>query len=511
MQSLLLTLSLIGLSVLLAVPLGTGLALALALCGGSRYAKRLRSIATLLLLVLICLPMYLHAAAWEATAGKYGWIPLMQANANRFWFTGLTAAAWVHGVSGAAWVALATLWGLRQVPSETLRQASLETTLWQRLWHIGIPAAKPAITVAALWVALLASTEMTVADLYGVRTLADRVYLQYAFAPETLPIALACAVPLLIATVLAAFLSRLVKTDRGRPMRDAAWASTDHVPFQTDTERGWLPLVAASLVAGILLAIVVVPLLSLIVKAGLLVQPAGASASGPRYSWSMSRWLQTLSESFTTFGAEYYWTFVLALATSLIALVIAILAAAWADGSPTRARIGFFTAVAMVVLPGPVVGMVVVHLFHNQGDFLSTLYQRSIFPTVVALLPRAGPASYLVMRAGFRMLDRSPHEAAKCDGVSWLQRLLRVDLPRLWAAVGTAALAAAIVAIADVPATLVVLPPGISTLGTRIFGLLHSGVRYQAAGLAITSSLLVAFVVVIAYRIHHLRLRRRVG
>ena len=37
----------------------------------------------------------------------------------------------------------------------------------------------------------------------------------------------------------------------------------------------------------------------------------------------------------------------------------------------------------------------------------------------------------------------------------------------------------------DVPATLPVVPPGVTTVGTRLFGLLHSGARYQEAALAI--------------------------
>ncbi len=46
-------------------------------------------------------------------------------------------------------------------------------------------------------------------------------------------------------------------------------------------------------------------------------------------------------------------------------------------------------------------------------------------------------------------------------------------------------LAAAVVGSGDVPATLPVIPPGVTTVGTRLFGLLHSGARYQEASLAI--------------------------
>jgi iron(III) transport system permease protein len=60
-----------------------------------------------------------------------------------------------------------------------------------------------------------------------------------------------------------------------------------------------------------------------------------------------------------------------------------------------------------------------------------------------------------------------------------------IDLPILKRSLMTAFLATGVVASGDVPATLPVIPPGVSTVGTRLFGLLHSGARYQEAALAI--------------------------
>ncbi|QEG42334.1 ABC transporter permease [Roseimaritima ulvae] len=500
MPSLLLTVVLIGLSVLIATPLGVAVAVSLAIGSGWTAGRWIRTAGIGLLLVLICLPMYVHAAAWEATAGKYGWLPLMQTSANRFWFSGLLAAAWIHGVSGAAWVALATLWGLTRVPAALLQQAALETGPWSRLGRIAVPYAAPATLAGALWVALLAATEMTVADLYGVRTLADEVYLKYAFEPQTLPIVLACLLPLLVATPLVWLMQRML----GPARRSAAsphasgsdvWAALD-LDASSASPLRWLASLPAT---GLLLLMITVPLVSLFVKAGLLVEAAGQYGSGPRYRWSWQRVADTLSDSLATFAPEFVWTAVLAVTVAAVAMLLGTLSAAWAQGSERRARWGFFTAMALVLLPGPVVGMGVLYLFHDRGPLLAALYERSIVPTVVALLPRAVPAAYLVMRAGYRMLPPEPGEAARCDGARPWQCLLRIDLPRLKTSLLVAGFAAGIVATADVPATLVVLPPGMTTVGTRLFGLLHSGVRYQAAGLTISFCLLVGLLVILTH------------
>lgn len=498
MPPLLLTVVLIGLSVLIATPLGVGLAVALTISGGSAAGRWIRTTGIGLLLVLICLPMYVHAAAWEATAGKYGWIPLMQTSANRFWFSGLVAASWIHGVSGAAWVALATLWGLSRVPAQLLQQAALETGPWRRLRHVAVPYAWPATLAGALWVAVLAATEMTVADLYGVRTLADEVYLKYAFEPQTLPIVLACLLPLLVAMPLVWVMQRMLHTtSRSAASRHEAgsdpWAA---LHLDASSPLRWLTSLTA---AGLMLTLITVPLISLFVKAGLLVEAAGQRGGGPRYAWSWQRMVTTLSDSLGTFAPEFGWTAVLAATVAVVAVLLGTLAAAWAQGSARRAQWGFYTAMALVLLPGPVVGMGILHLFHNHGPLLGALYERSIVPTVLALLPRAVPAAYLVMRAGYRMLPRETGEAARCDGASAGQQLLRIDLPRLKTSLAVAGFAAGIVATADVPATLVVLPPGMTTVGTRLFGLLHSGVRYQAAGLTLSFCLLVSVLVIAAH------------
>jgi iron(III) transport system permease protein len=56
------------------------------------------------------------------------------------------------------------------------------------------------------------------------------------------------------------------------------------------------------------------------------------------------------------------------------------------------------------------------------------------------------------------------------------------------------------VASGDVPATLPVIPPGMTTVGTRLFGLLHSGARYQESALAIWYLLAVAAISLVLFR-----------
>src|SRR5690606_8374392 len=102
--------------------------------------------------------------------------------------------------------ALATGFGLSRLPRSLTELASLDAGLVRRWWSILLPACVPWIAAGALWVATLAATEMTVVDLYGVRTLADEFYLYYAAQPTpaavlrtvlpSLPIGIALAIAL---------------------------------------------------------------------------------------------------------------------------------------------------------------------------------------------------------------------------------------------------------------------------------------------------------------------------
>lgn len=520
MQPAWITIWLMLCAVLIAVPLGVVMAVAASCCEPGKFGRRVRGLYLVAMLCAIALPMYLHAAGWESAAGKFGWVPLMQTSGQRFWFSGFFATAWIHGIIGAAWVGLATVWGVSRIPRNLIEIAAMEASVLRSLGAVVLPLALPGIVAGALWVALLAATEMTVADLYGVRTLADLVYLRYAYDPEPMGIVLACLAPAVVAVPLLYFLLRasgqVTAVHQGPPL---GWLSPiERTSGQMRTvviEEQWpnaapearepvggRPLVRCGRGFGMMLRrglppvvvivavalVLVLPLLSLLVKAGwqvVDVEESLASRTSARYSWSPSRFAMTISESFRTFGTEYRWTAVLAVTTALPAVVVGWVAAAWADRSAKVAGVALVGAVLLVLLPGPVVGMVVVQLFHGRGEWFGWMYTQTLIPTICAQLVRAGPAAYLVIRAGYRTLDPAVADAAVTDGAAFFGRLFRIDGPRLLGTLLVAGAVAGIVATADVPASLVVLPPSVSTVGTRMFGLLHSGVRYQESGLAI--------------------------
>ncbi len=439
----------------------------------------------LCMIAAIAMPMILHAAAWEATAGKFGWLSLTQTGARdyRGWagmFSGLLACGWIHGLASTSPVALATWYGVRRIPVSLLQQSQLEMSPWQSWWRIRLPIALPWVLVGLLGTAALAATEMTVVDLYGFRTLADEFYLYYAVDPSAAAVIMTCLMPMVIAVALIGLhvaANRLTVSVRYGPQGSYGPQESG----ATETERPSAAIfVAGALAILVATLVVVVPLGGLLVKAGHEVEVADG---GRTVSWSLARCLNVLGSALPTFAAEYQWTLILAGLTGSAAVIIAWPLAAVGRSNRKLQRVVDVATVLLVLIPGPIVGLAVVRLFQLPLPGVSLLYQSTLVPTMIALLFRSGPVAYWIVRAGYRGIDDELLIAARMD-VSWWERVWVIDRPLVWRHLVVAAFASAIIASGDVPATLPVVPPGVSTVGTRLFGLLHSGARYQEAALA---------------------------
>lgn len=510
-------------SVALAVPIGCAVAFAMHSAGrDSRSSK----FVWLMLLAACALPLYLHAAGWEAAAGKFGLFRWTRVGAVGGPLAGLTAAIWVHGLSGAAWVAIATDLGLSRLPRGLIDLARLDASSpWDWL-RILAPSIRPWIALGAWWVATLAATEMTVVDLYGVRTLADEFYLLYASQPNSWAILRT----LLPAIVLGAGLAFALRRVAGG-IAAAGWDSVDSRPSPLSfgfartgptaesSARPWLAAVVAIAGATLILAL---PLISLVAAAGQTVTLSSPSpdASQRVRAWRAEEALRTIVDAWSSFAPEYRWSAVLAASSGLLATGIAawlvlirgrtrprVRSAGQTSASPSvYPRFTDLVIFVGVLIPGPLIGLAVVWLFRRDLPGLDFLYRQTLIPTLIALLPRSLAAAYVTLRVAALRLDPAVSYLARIDIASRWRRLWLVDRWRLATPLLAAFAVATLAALGDIPATLPVLPAGVSTVGTRLFELLHSGARRQEAGLAlglITIFLILAASVALGRRFLH--------
>ena len=480
-RPLLLTLELMVFSSVLAAVLGIAIAWLTSVSGRSTVRGRF-VFAFFFVSAISCLatPLVLHAASWESAAGKFGWLSFTQTSARTYTglggrYSGMVASVWIHGLFGSALVALATWFATHRIPETVLDQARMEMGWQKTWWRVQLPLAMPWITASLLASSMLAATEMTVVDLYGVRTLADEFYLFHAIEPSVLSVLSTLVVPVVVVIGLLwgwASAQKRVNVDwAGRSSTDPASASSGIL--------SWLASIVAVFLASIWVAF---PLLAMVIKTGHQMTPAIEPNGESVFSWSFSQTLATLGRAPAEFAQEYQWSFVLAIATGCCAMVIAWLLGAVARTN-IRARTLFdFCSVVMFMIPGPVVGIAVIYFFSMPIPGFRSIYQGSLIPAILGLSMRAVPVGYWVMRAAYQGVPSEVIDTARID-LSWPQRFVRVDFAIMKRYLVVAFFAAAVMASGDVPVTLPVLPPGVVTVGTRLFALLHSGARHQEASL----------------------------
>ena len=454
------------------------------------------------MVVALAMPLILHAAAWEASAGKFGWMIMTQTGsradgtAGYGFFSGLVACGWIHGMVGAAMVSLFTWYGILQVPAAVRAQSRLELGPLAAWWRVQFPIAWPWTTIGMLGTAMLAATEMTVVDLYGFRTVADEFYLFYSADPSITSILMTCFVPLAILMTGLIWLT-IMRTRFVATQRDAR----DPAPQIESMSRGWR---AAAIAVALLIAfgVVAVPVGGLLVKLGHEVEVTNGAVTA---TWSaLAAWDRLLTAP-RIFASEYLWTTIIAVSAGILATTFAWPLAAIGRSHRTWERSLDLLTVVSVLIPGPIVGLLVVRVFQWPIPGFHGLYQQTIVPTLIAIMFRAVPVAYWVLRAGYRGMGTPVLEAAQMDD-TWIRRMWQVDFRLMKGSLLLAALAAAVVVTGDVPVTLPVAPPGVTTVGTRLFGLLHSGARYQEAALAIWYlGAVVAIAMVMARRVFSLR------
>ncbi len=430
-----------------------------------------RRVAVGLLALMLFVPLYLQAAAWQAALGTQGWYTAVTGQPG--WLGGWTGAVWVHAAAAVPWVVLIVGFALRLIEPELEEQALLHGSARRVFLWVTLRGAWPAIGVAALWVAVLTAREMTVTDLFVVRTFAEELYTQSAFGPPLgekplgiLSGAGATAVLVAVGLVLCA---RLMPGDRPLSLRRSR-------AFRLGRFR-WP---ASVFVALVMLMLVGVPVASLCSKAGVVITQAD---DGWQRHFSPAKCLSTVAAAPWHHRRELGWSLGIGALAATAAVVVALGLAWTARRGGLRAVPALAVTAVCLATPGPLIGLGIVWLLNRPNVTLLTwAYDRSILAPWLALFVVALPPATLILWHALRTVPGEMLDAAAVDGAGRFARLWRIVLPSRAAAIGLAWVVALALALGELGASIAVVPPGVMTFSIQIFDLLHSGVEDRVAG-----------------------------
>lgn len=476
-------------TILLAVPPATLLAWLL-------FATRLPGARLMLVLVAgqLFMPLYLHAAAWEAGFGRLGWYSVSSQSLDQPLLSGWTAAVWTHAVGGLGWVVMLVAAGLSSTDRHAEEAGLLEAGPLAVAARIQLPQLVPWLTLASIWIAVQVATEMTAADLYLVDTYAREIYTGFALGLKGREVFLNTLPALLVTALLAAAAITLAMT-----AAPAGLASLERHERRLALGRATWPMTAVTAVG--LLFFFALPCGNLLYHAGL----------DFAHRWSLAELASSLAAGAAEFRAELYWSAVIGATTVLVVLPLATLLAAGLSASRWTGVVWVAALALLAAIPGPLIGIGLVSLFDRlPAGPLADLADRSVLGPVMAAALRTLAWSTLLMWFAWRAIPRQQLEMARLDGAGLPARFVYVIGPQLRMAWMLAGLLVFGLASSELSATLLVASPGMPTVAVRLFGLIHAGARDKEAVLALLNiavSLLLGYGALVAGR-RLLRTRR---
>ena len=476
-----------GLTCAVSLPIGTFLGFTL--FRTNVPCKRIFQIA---FLAVLFVPLYVQAAAWDAGFGRLGWFPMIgDANPQpilRDWF----ALIWIHAMASLPWVVLIVGLGSTSADRDLEEFALLEMPVFKVFAKVTLPRSIPSIIAAAIWILVATFGEMAVADIYGVRTFAEEVYLGYSLnelgvmpfsgVMENDGISIDLLSQILVSGCL--LLSGIYFVVLLAPISDASGRSSK--VFDLKVFR--IPAMAICLL--ITLLVVGVPLANLVFKAGQQFQP---TADGVVEKWSIAVFWQNLSDVPSQYGMHFYWTFAIGIVAAAITTLFAI-PLAWLARS---LKIPYSIPTILIVIgafaiPAPTVGIIAVSIFNRpEIPGFTYLYDRTIVPLAFACAIRALPVTTLICWHAMRQISPNVLEQAALDGAGKISRFFVFGVSACKVSIAAAFLFAVIISIAELSAIILVSPPRIDPVQRLVFGLIHAGVDDQVASLCLSQMILI--------------------
>lgn len=452
---------------------------------------------------LVLLPLPVLSTGWLAALGDLGWVPRLFVDGGpvRGWLIGYPGAIVLHGIAATPWVALLGVAALQAVDRRREEQGLLDASSAQVLRRVTLREAAPAFVAVGVVVAVLAATEIAVTDLLRVRTFAEETYTQAAAGQLTGDasdrggmvrlLSGVGALGLIAAAALATLVSKL------KPLADEDDQST---PWQIKAPCcGRLSLLLIAITA----ALVVVPLGSLVYRAGVLIEP---DEEGVRRTWSATKAVVSVAVAPWQHRRELGVSLTLGATVATTATLLGLMAA-WAMRRSERwTVIVVYAAALAMAVPGPVVGVVVIRLLNQPLDspaaWLGELYGTWFAPWLAQMV-RITPIAALLSWPSMASVSNDLLGAARSDGAGPFARATRILLPLCWPTIAAVWLIAFAWSVGELSATALVVPPGTPPLSVRLLSLLHYGVEDRVAAICLVLVAGYVLVAVIAARLLH--------
>lgn len=422
-------------------------------------------------LLLIPLPLTVTALAWQG-AVTMPWLaticsdPLLLAGLRCWW---VASMAWLPLAAALAFVAFGLL-------DPLLVEAGRVTAPDLRvLVRVVLPLAAPLLLAGAGFLTIFCLVDYTIPSIFSFPVYSFEIFAEYS--ASNLPgAAFLLSLPLLLVTVPVVLVSGFMLKNVVQNSRKASEGDGTALSLPS-----WLVVLLVFAAGVVVLGVAVM-------AAGLLQAFTGPASLAGMLSAAAGDTLSTL---------------VICAGATALSLPVAY-ALAHLLARP-RSTVWWLFVMLPLAIPPPLTGIGLIS-FWNQGG--PGPYGTVLMP-VIAAAGRFIPVAAVILAARLRGIDPLLIDAARVLERNPLRVLYRVRLPLSRPALVIAAAFLFALSMGELGATLLVVPPGSSTLTIRLYNYLHYGATGMVAGVGLLMTGL--FLAVIAAGVLAGRSRNRVG
>ncbi|MBN2147563.1 MAG: iron ABC transporter permease [Anaerolineales bacterium] len=406
-----------------------------------------------LLLALAPLPPYIHALAWSSTVEAWNTL-LRGAGLPTLPLQGWPGSWWVQVMSLAPVAVALALVGFGAVDPQMVEASLMLRDTSHTLRKVVLPLASPMLVASGGFLFLLSLVDYSVPSLFQKNVYALEIFAEYS-ASNLSYRAFLIALPLLAITMAVVLASQagLRGTTQSRGWVGQAWQRRLQWPI-------WLTILQ-SLALGILGLQVIVPLVSLVKETG-----------------GLSQFTQSLAAA----HSEIVFSLVVACVAAILCLPLGVALARQLKQAGSRSWLAWLLVTGPLAIPGPLVGIGLIAIWNRP--WLEGIYASAAMP-VLAALARTMPLAIIILYAQLRRIDPLLMDAARMFAVRPVRRWLQIYLPLLAPGMLAAAGFVFALTLGELGATLIVVPPGQSTITLRIYNYLHYGASETVAGLCL--------------------------
>ncbi len=432
-----------------------------------------------LLLIPLFIPPYVMAGAWIHLFNPDGWLNTFMANAFGFQISlhSIFGCMWTLGVSFFSLVALLVSQGLRQLDWQQVDLARLSAGK-RKVFLVAIwPQLKPYILAASGLVVLFSLAQYSVPSLLGVNTYPVEIFTQFsAFYDETAAIGKSFPLLMLVLFLIGVQYKLMSKCTLGGSASKS---------FSTSNRNKAQFTFSISFLVLILSIVIVMPLVSVCMHVNS---------------------LSVLQSTFDMAKMDLITTLKWGVLASLIAIVVAYPIGYFLARGQGRLRnmvdvLGWLG----IAIPGTIFGLGVIEWMNLSSGFRQSSYYQLLLP--FAYVGLFAPFAIRVFEVMFHRSDLAIDEAAAVHGCHWWQKLFLIDLPRYYRFCFVAGVLVFLLVLSELNVSVLLVPPGLSTLSIRIDNLLHYGANHVASALCLIIALLVISLIGVASLILKISLR----